>query len=129
VRLDHLLSKEHICPQGTDSYRVECWLVGYVVIPLGELSPKYLYFALSLSGDCRVGPDSRLPFWRSEMLLERCPFLGLSFHDDPHSRRLAVELSVVALIFENSRTSTSIYISKNINFSKLQRVNGGCLGV
>jgi hypothetical protein len=38
-------------------------------------------------------------------------------------------LSVVALIFENSRTSTSIYISKNINFSKLQRVNGGCLGV
>jgi hypothetical protein len=38
-------------------------------------------------------------------------------------------LSVGALIFENSRTSTSIYIFKNINFSKLQRVNGECLGV
>jgi hypothetical protein len=42
---------------------------------------------------------------------------------------IANVLSVGALIFENSRTSTSIYIFKNINFSKLQRVNGECLGV
>ena len=45
------------------------------------------------------------------------------------NRGLVGRSSVDALILENSRTSTSIYIFKNINFSKLQRVNGECLGV
>ena len=49
MRLDHLLSKEHICPQGTDSYRVECWLVGAVVIPLQR---EVLVLRMRWTGDC-----------------------------------------------------------------------------
>ena len=76
----------------------------------------------------RAGPDSRLPFWRSD-----APWtvpLGAARPSGTPGQPLEADRSRSgALILEISRTSTSIYIFKNINFSKLQRVNGECLGV
>ena len=55
----------------------------------GDTSPKYLYFALVPSGDCYVGPDSRLPFWRSDVCSLNDAPRGLSFHDDPDWAEIA----------------------------------------
>ena len=87
---------------------------------------------LFLSGAFLVSLSSRLPFWRSGNVPWTMPIkLGRWSLEVPGTPEIGELVELLALIFENSRTSTSIYISKllNINFSKLQSVNGGCLGV
>ena len=66
-----------------------------------------------LLGDSALSLSSRLPFWRSGNVPWTMPIkLGRWFLEVPGTPEIGELVELLALIFENSRTSTSIYISK-----------------